>query len=84
MLDDPNKVWPTGLTWPEAQELHKHVIDGDNVIIMQWALANFRDLDYHWISPIVFAAGDTMSLITTGCSASCAPGMYYAGYLANS
>ncbi len=25
---DDTKVWPTGLTWPEAQELHKHVIDG--------------------------------------------------------
>jgi light-harvesting protein B-800-850 beta chain len=25
---DPNKVWPSGLTWGEAQELHKHLIDG--------------------------------------------------------
>ncbi|KIZ32684.1 light-harvesting protein B:800-850 subunit beta, partial [Rhodopseudomonas palustris] len=27
MVDDPNKVWPTGLTIAESEELHKHVID---------------------------------------------------------
>ena len=25
---DPNRVWPTGLTLPEAEELHRHVIEG--------------------------------------------------------
>ncbi len=28
MASDPNRVWPSGLTEPEAEELHKHVIDG--------------------------------------------------------
>lgn len=27
-LDDPNRVWPTGLTIKESEALHKHVIDG--------------------------------------------------------
>ena len=29
---DPNRVWPTGLTLPEAEELHRHVIEGTRLI----------------------------------------------------
>jgi light-harvesting protein B-800-850 beta chain len=28
---DPNKVWPTGLTEPEAEELHRHLIQGTQI-----------------------------------------------------
>ncbi len=46
MLDDPNRVWPTGLTWPEAQELHKHVIDGARVFFVISLVAHI--MAYSW------------------------------------
>jgi light-harvesting protein B-800-850 beta chain len=28
---DPNKVWPTGLTEAESEEIHRHVIQGTQI-----------------------------------------------------
>ena len=50
-------------------------------VLMQWALANFRDLDYHWIVPTIFGPGTQLQLVVGGCSAGCSPGIYYAGNL---
>jgi hypothetical protein len=49
--------------------------------VMEWAMANFRDLDYHWITPTVFGPGTQVEMIVSGCSGPCNPGIYYAGRL---
>jgi len=49
--------------------------------LMAWAMANFRDIDYHWITPTVFGPGSQLQLVVSGCTGACTPGLYYAGHL---
>ena len=44
-------------------------------------LANFRDLDYHFVAPIVFTAGQKLELAAECTAGACTPGAYFAGYL---
>ena len=61
----------------------------DTLLTMR--LENFRDLDYHFVSPVVFAAGSTLTLKvecanpapatpTPTPAAACSPAAYYAGF----
>jgi hypothetical protein len=44
-------------------------------------LGNFRDLDYHFVAPIVFTAGQKLELSAACTAGACTPGAYFAGYL---
>ena len=52
-------------------------------VLMQWSMADFRDLDYHWVSPVLFTAGNTVVMSVSGCTNTCHPALYYAGMLVN-
>lgn len=57
--------------------------DGTDLLVV--ALDNFRDLDYHFVAPLVFTAGQKLELIAQ-CAPSppapaCSPGLYYVGTL---
>ena len=56
-------------------------VERNGQVLMQWAMANFRDLDYHWIAPTVFGPGTQLQISVSGCSGACHPGIYYAGLL---
>jgi hypothetical protein len=56
-------------------------LERNGTVLMQWALANFRDLDYHWIVPTLFEGGSTVEMVVSGCPNACTPGLYYAGNL---
>jgi hypothetical protein len=47
-------------------------------------MANFRDLDYHWITPIYFNAHSQLQLTVKDCAGVCTPSLYFAGNLTSS
>jgi hypothetical protein len=48
-------------------------------VLMSWALANFRDLDYHWITPVYFRPASKLEFVVKNCSGTCTPSLYFAG-----
>lgn len=53
-------------------------------VLMSWAMANFRDLDYHWITPIYFNSRSQLQLVVHDCTGTCTPSLYFAGTVTSS
>jgi hypothetical protein len=59
-------------------------IKRSGAVLLQVNMANFRDLDYHFVSPIIFTAGQRLQVTADGCAAQCTPGAYFSGFLPKS
>ena len=53
---------------------------GDTALLVQ-ELGNFRDLDFHFVAPIVFTGGQKLVLTAECTSPGCTPGAYFAGFI---
>ncbi|MBF6606473.1 MAG: hypothetical protein IVW53_12905 [Chloroflexi bacterium] len=52
-----------------------------SVILMELRLENFRDLDYHFVTPIVVSSGKSLVVsVTCTSSGPCDPSVYYSGF----
>jgi hypothetical protein len=43
-------------------------------------LQNFRDLDFHYVTPVVFQAGESMTLVVDCDAGPCDPSVFYSGF----
>jgi hypothetical protein len=52
-----------------------------SLTVMSLRLENFRDLDFHFVTPIVVKSGEQLTL-TASCTSSgtCDPSVYYSGF----
>ena len=68
--------------------LQRNAPGGSPTPLLVLKLENFRDLDFHFVTPIVIHAGDTLSLVAAcgppvppATGGECAPAVFYSGYL---
>ena len=52
----------------------------NGTILLDLRLDNFRDLDYHFVTPIQVEAGETLQL-NASCAPGCAPSVFYSGFV---
>ncbi len=50
------------------------------LVLMSLRLENFRDLDFHFVTPIVVKSGEQLTLSATCSSSPCDPSVYYSGF----
>jgi len=64
-------------------QIRRENADGDQTVLLETRLENFRDLDYHFVSPVLFGPEETVSVFvdcenTNG--QNCAASAYLTGY----
>ena len=52
----------------------------NGAILLDLRLDNFRDLDYHFVTPIEVEAGQTLQL-NASCAPGCSPSVFYSGFV---
>jgi hypothetical protein len=52
----------------------------NGTILLDLRLDNFRDLDYHFVTPIQVGAGETLQL-SASCAPGCSPSAFYTGFI---
>jgi hypothetical protein len=73
-------------------QLRRVATSGHATVLLDPKLDNFRDLDYHFVSPLTLTAGQKLQLDLSGCKvsqsapggAACSSNVYYTGYRAQS
>jgi hypothetical protein len=63
------------------------IIGRDGDVLFQSALENFRDMDFHFVSPYIFSAGEEVTLsvncTTAGNGTECSDGVSFSGFIAD-
>ena len=54
--------------------------DGTTTPLLVLRLENFRDLDFHFVTPITIRTGETVTLVAS-CSPTCQPAVFFSGYV---
>jgi hypothetical protein len=54
----------------------------DAFVLVTLRLENFRDLDYHYVTPIVIGKGQVLQVKISCSSGTCDPSVYFSGFLA--
>ena len=52
----------------------------NGTVLLDLRLDNFRDLDYHFVTPIQVEAGETLQL-NASCAPGCLPSVFYSGFV---
>jgi hypothetical protein len=85
----PDTIFLTDLVFGNANgRSGSIVLRRDNTTLLVLRLQNFRDLDFHFVTPIVLSKGQSLviDLVCEGVAtpAECDPSLFYSGYLRSS